>query len=294
MLRRRSRWFGTRVLPSCSSTRPVNVSGTAAWAGGGLAPMRRGRRPARSRRCTPRRGRLRRSADASSPSSIAVSNFPGQSQGPLYPPEHRRRLVPLDGVQEREALLDRTDNPATVLTQTRRNLSGGWRQNRIAARPRIRQDVHGILRQVVDDDVEVEGIGDPAAGTGDDKDRRQIEAVEVQPALRLQLCGVAGGLRDGWSGRSLPIARSALAPRVPRWPRARSRQRLPEVFDRRDLAPQPLVLRSGQTSCFARCLRVKRRLGSAEDTRFSRCKAAAMSANTPSRSNPTRKLIGGW
>jgi len=114
------------------------------------------------------------------------------------------------------------------------------------ARLRIDDDVEAVLRAIVDDDVEAERGGDAPARALDDVDARDRKALRLQPPLRLRLRRRAGRLRPlgekhhfppalgGHRGEALDDARLGLL------------ERLPEVLDRFDVAPEAPLLAGGQ------------------------------------------------
>src|SRR6185436_17548476 len=103
------------------------------------------------------------------------------------------------------------------------------------ARLRISDDVKAVLRAVVDDDVEVERLGDPSAVALDDEDAGQWEAFRLEPLLTLHLCGVAGRRRTFRQKDDFPAMGGGELGETRKRTRFDLLQVLPEIFDRLDV-----------------------------------------------------------
>src|ERR1051326_7756706 len=70
---------------------------------------------------------------------------------------------------------------------------------------RVDNDIEAVLRTIIDDDVQVERVGDASSGSLHYVDAWQREAFRLEPTLRLHLCRRTGRLRTLRQEDALPL-----------------------------------------------------------------------------------------
>ena len=128
----------------------------------------------------------------------------------------------------------------------------GWQRfDRVApyedgTRFRLGDHLEAVFRAVIDDNVHVQRRGGEPPRAAQDEHRGKLEAVRLEPALRLQLRNLAFRVRALRQEHHLELVLTAQRRNL----RDRSRldlfQRAPEVFDRRDPLPDLPQLPAGQ------------------------------------------------
>jgi hypothetical protein len=146
-----------------------------------------------------------------------------------------------------QAFADGPDHADSQTLKGHRQLLSSFAPHEQRSRCGIDNHVVAVFVAVVDDDVQVERGGDPAARTLQDVHARPLEPFRHEPALRLSLRGPACSRRTLGEKNDFPSAPSSDGRKPLDGTGLDLLQCFPEIFDRRDVSPQPALLADCQS-----------------------------------------------
>ena len=149
--------------------------------------------------------------------------------------------------KEVQALADGPDHADSQTLKGSRQRLPSFAPHEQRSRCGIDNHVVAVFVAVVDDDVQVERGGDPAARTLQDVHARPLEPFRNEPTLRLSLRGPACGRRALSEENDVPSAPSGNGRKPLDGTGLDLLQCLPEIFDRCDVTPQPALLADCQS-----------------------------------------------